>query len=167
MRTVLRRYVWVVDLIGMLAGAALAGHLAATQVLARLLPGVPPPAPCVPAPIAPAVVEHYELPRAVVDSVVGGVSAGPHSIHIAPEVRRGKTVGLRLLDDPRGQLAAIGLAGGDVLLKANGVPLTKPAAMLAAYWLIKEANEARLVIDRSGRRLRVTYRCAFPPPLPR
>ena len=163
-----RRYVWIIDLIGMLAGAALAGHLVANQLVRVLSPmdtqtGQPGPRRAS-RPIQPASTDSservgaqsYEISHALVDQVFQSVGSRPHGILIVPATAHGQPVGVRVFGGS-GLLEAIGLRSGDLVLEANGLPLTRPDAMLAAYAAVRQASKASLVIQRDGRHILWTY----------
>jgi hypothetical protein len=185
MKFELRRYVWVIDLIGMLVGAALVGHLVANQIVSTMWPQqatseyAPPPSrgarAAAPAAIAvrgrrgvPALsnafvparshgIHHHEVSPAFVAALFADLGRLPHGARIVPVTAGDQPVGVRIFGDRDGLLGAIGIASGDLLLEANGFPLTSPSAMLQAYAAFKQSNEAWLVIARGGRRILLTY----------
>jgi hypothetical protein len=129
---ILRRYIWVIDLIGIMFGAGLAGHAVATLVDGALtasdpsqscdrcveegpifLPvGAASPALASPVPtlkrIRKIAAHRYEVPRGFVGQF-GGIAA-PAPL-IVPETRDGRRVGVRLFRVERGSLLAA--LGGD------------------------------------------------------
>jgi type II secretory pathway component PulC len=167
-----RRYVWIIDVIGMLAGAALAGHLVAQQIVSALssketrteaaVSTTPPRRTRAVLPAPNDICERfgarqYEISRAVVDQVFSHLGSRPHGILIVPAMADGQPVGVRVFGDGYGLLHAIGLRSGDLVLEANGFPLTRPSAMLDAYAAVRQTSKARLVIQRGGRRVLFKY----------
>jgi hypothetical protein len=177
----LRRYVWVVDLIGILVGAGLAGHAVATRI-AGAMPADPSAPPggvraAMPAPVSASTSTFvpagpmsrsealqrvrkigpycYEVPPGILGQFAG---IHPPSPLILPETRDAEPVGVRLFHVERnGLLPALGLANGDVVLELDGVPLRDPGALLDAYTANKTADHAWLWIERGGRRMRIDY----------
>ncbi|HXU03836.1 MAG TPA: hypothetical protein VN903_22895 [Polyangia bacterium] len=163
----LRRYVWVVDLIGILVGAGIAGHATATFIGDALPSQVEPPARRRPVsaplpldltdvPIKPIGV-HYEISRRFLDELLKGGTI-PALPRIVPATRNGETVGVHLFGIHRySSLAELGLASGDILLAVNGFLLKDPDTALAAYSTLRNANHASLLIERGGRPIRLEY----------
>jgi general secretion pathway protein C len=99
----------------------------------------------------------YEVRRAALDRFLqGGVT--PPWPRIVPQMRDGQGSGL-LLAGVRSDsaFAALGLASGDVLVEVNGRAIATPDAALAAYAALKTADHFALVVERSGRRVRLDY----------
>jgi general secretion pathway protein C len=178
----LRRHIWVVDLIGIGIGAALLGDAAATRIdglLAAEIAGVPPHArPMHVTPSDTSVTtglsdarsesssrladgvrktgtHRYEVRRALVDPPGGLTPPWPRAI---PEVRDGRPVGIRLSGIRSGSPAAVfGLSNGDLLLEVNGRSLATPDDALAAYSVLRTSDHIWLQIERDGRPLRLDY----------
>jgi len=71
---------------------------------------------------------------------------------ILPEVRGGRTVGVRLLAaPPGGVLARLGLRAGDVLMRINGFELATPDRCLEAYARLRNTDRVTLTLERDGR----------------
>jgi hypothetical protein len=181
MKLELRRYVWVIDLIGMLVGAAMVGHLVANQIVSMWWPRAPsesaptasrpgrPPggAPAVAAVLFPhrarcsAAPErigshHDEISRALFDEIVDHVGRR-HPTRLVPVTADDRPLGVRIFGDSDGLTGAIGLASGDLVLEVNGFPLTHPDAVLNAYLALRQTREPWLVIERAGHRILLTY----------
>ena len=173
----LRRHVWVIDLIGIMFGAGLAGHAVAT----RLAPALPDdgwtptrvvrpaaraasmPAFAPTQPMREQVLARvrrlgprlYEVPRGILDQL-GGLR--PPAPVIVPEMRDGKAVGFGIFGiAPDSLPAALGLANGDVVIAANGLTLADPDSALAAYAAFQARTHAWLVIERRRQRVRIDY----------
>jgi hypothetical protein len=187
----LRRYVWVVDLFGILVGAGLAGHAVATRI-ADAMPAdasAPPrgvrrtvqaPVPASTSTFVPPgpmrrseALKHvrkigphcYEVPVGVLGQLAG---IQPPDPLIVPETRDGEPIGLRVFRVERsGLLSAIGLVNGDLVLELNGFPLRDPGALLDAYAAHKTADHAWLWIERGDRRFRIDYVVAADATAPR
>jgi len=180
MKFQLRRYVWVIDLIGMLVGAGLLGHLVANQIVSGLwpqagmleyAPSSPRRAHAVATAAAPPVSGRmtradalkgirrigpraYEVPRGIFDQV-GGLS--PPAPVIVPETRDGRS-GFRIFSvDPNGLLAALGLRSGDLVVELNDTRLADPDSALLSYLRLKRMTHAWLLIERNEERIRMDY----------
>jgi hypothetical protein len=71
---------------------------------------------------------------------------------IVPEVRGGRTVGVRLLAaPPGGVLARLGLRAGDVLERVNGFDIASPDRCLEAYARLRNTDRISLTLRRAGR----------------
>lgn len=71
---------------------------------------------------------------------------------IVPEVRDGRTVGVRLLTAPAGGvLARLGLRAGDVLERVNGFDIASPDRCLEAYARLRNTDRISLALRRAGR----------------
>ena len=171
----LRRYVWVVDLLGILIGAGLAGHTTANMI-GELWPteAAAPVRRCAPLPATPPVVDEtvseivrpiepgsgsnrHEISRALVDEFLRGGLKPPRSV-IVPVTRDGRTIGLQVFGvDRDGPLAAMGLMEGDVVRALNGIPLANPDKALRAYKVLRNANHVTLLLERGGRRFPMDY----------
>lgn len=175
----LRRHVWVIDLIGIMFGAGLAGHAVAT----RLAPALPDdtwtlarsPKPTLRAPAPDPTIRPlesmtradvlarirklgprlYEVPRGIFDQL-GGLSP-PASI-IVPETRDGRAIGFRMIRiGPDSLLAALGLVNGDVVLSVNGEELASPDSALMTYAAFRTRTHDWLIVERRGERIRLDY----------
>lgn len=99
----------------------------------------------------------YEVQRSALDRFLqGGVT--PPWPRIVPQTRDGQANGLLLAGIRHDSaFAALGLAGGDVLLAVNGRTITTPDAALAAYAALRTADRVSLAIERDGRRMQLDY----------
>lgn len=180
MKVQLRRRVWVIDLIGMLVGAGLLGHLVADQIVNMLwwTPSeyAPPPSRGAGKEAAadavsgarlarwsssvaarPIGVHHYEIERSFIDDhLIADFARLRHPAQVIPASVDGQPAGYRIFGR-LSYLDAIGLASGDLVLEANGFPLTHPGALLDAYAALRQTSEPWLVIERDGRRILLTY----------
>lgn len=129
-------------------------------------PVAPPPTPVTtPAPtdeIAAQIAEgtrkiddtHYEISRALVDSLLANPMAFVKKLRIVPAVKDGKPEGIKLFGVTATSLPAkLGLATGDLLQSINGFPLTSPENGLEAYGKLRDASSLELEIQRRGKPL--------------
>jgi len=77
---------------------------------------------------------------------------------IVPEVRDGRTVGVRLLAaPPGGLLARLGLRAGDVLERVNGFDIASPDRCLEAYARLRNTDRISLTLRRAGRAITLVW----------
>jgi hypothetical protein len=77
--------------------------------------------------------------------------------HAVPHVVDGRTVGYRLTN-AGGMLGRLGLRAGDVLVAANGAPLTSADAALGAFGRLRRADHLRITVLRGGSPVTLRYR---------
>ena len=176
----LRRYVWVVDLIGILVGAGLAGHAVATRIADAMPTDAAAPLRAVRAPVSlpdststfvPAgpmsrlealkrirkiAPDCYEVPSGFLSQFAEDPAAA-RSAHRAGNATPNPSASASFVSNDDGAFTALGLASGDVVLELDGVPLRDPGALLDAYTANKAADHAWLWIERGGRRMRIDY----------
>lgn len=129
-------------------------------------PPAPPPPPVVPTTpldeIAAQIAEgtrkiddtHYEISRALVDSLLANPVAFVKKLRIVPAVKDGKPEGVKLFGVTSVSLPAkLGLSNGDLLQSINGFPLTSPENGLDAYGKLRDASSLELEIQRRGKPL--------------
>jgi type II secretory pathway component PulC len=83
-------------------------------------------------------------------SGLGGSHAVPYEVD-------GRTTGFRLTR-AGGMLGRLGLRPGDVLVAANGAPLTSADAALGAFGRLRHADNLRLTVLRNGSPVTLRYR---------
>ena len=103
----------------------------------------------------PALVEAPRPPGPVVDTVAAGALwahlSGP-GCRIVPAYRRGRIVGIKLFGiRPGSPLAVDGFENGDILVAADGVPLTTAAAV---WSLSSSTGPTTVTIERRGVQIR-------------
>jgi hypothetical protein len=81
-----------------------------------------------------------------------------HGTRLAPILRDGRVVGLRLLGDLQGELAgALGLEPGDVVLEINGVPLDDSQRLLESREVMFGAMSTTIRYRRDASERSVRY----------
>lgn len=97
---------------------------------------------------------HYEISRALVDSLLANPVAFVKKLRIVPALKDGKPDGIKLFGVTATSLPAkLGLATGDLLQSINGFPLTSPENGLDAYGKLRDASSLELEIQRRGKPL--------------
>lgn len=97
---------------------------------------------------------HYEISRALVDSVLANPVAFVRKIRGVPALKDGQPDGLKVFGVTAATLPAkLGLANGDLLQAINGFPLTSPENGLEAYGKLRDASSLELQIQRRGKPL--------------
>lgn len=130
---------------------------------APIAPPAPPVVPTTPADeIAAQIAEgtrklddtHYEISRALVDSLLANPVAFVKKLRIVPAVKDGKPEGIKVFGVTSVSLPAkLGLSNGDLLQSINGFPLTSPENGLDAYGKLRDASSLELEIQRRGKPL--------------
>lgn len=93
----------------------------------------------------------YNVERSLVESALGDTSQFLRSVRVVPEVKDGKTVGLRLFGiRPESLLSSLGVRNGDRLESINGFELAKPEKALEAYARLRGASQLRLRLTRAS-----------------
>jgi len=96
--------------------------------------------------------------RATRDAWIEGATGMMHAIAVRPEKSGDDVVGLRITKlAPGTPLESLGVRGGDVLVTLDGIPLTSPDRLLAAYARLQTADRLRLVVLRDGRSAQLDY----------
>lgn len=77
---------------------------------------------------------------------------------VVPEVRDGKTVGVRIFGvKAESSLARLGFESGDVLLRVGGYDMSSPDGALEAYAKLRQRSELDVEIVRNGRWMVLRY----------
>ena len=98
----------------------------------------------------------YDVHRGVLYRLASEPDVLASGGRVVPTVKDGKPVGFTLYAIQPGSLyAALGLRSGDKLLGANGMKLTTPDEVLAAYSKLRDASEIRLSVMRAGKPLEI------------
>lgn len=98
------------------------------------------------------------LSRDELDELMGGSSALRPVVRIAPVVRRGRTVGVRVFGVREGSLASrLGIESGDVLTRVNGFDIASPERCLEAYGSLRRSEIVTLEVLRGERPITLTW----------
>jgi hypothetical protein len=100
----------------------------------------------------------FALTRDAVDHMLGRQGELMRGTRILPEVRGGRTVGVRVLGvHPGDLLAALGIESDDVLVRVNGSDVASPDHCLAAYASMGRTDRVVVELERRGRPVALTY----------
>jgi type II secretion system protein C len=130
------------------------------RCVARIFPGPPPPelVPLAGKGVARGPSGEVIVDRATRDAWIEGATGMMHAIAVRPEKSGDEVTGLRIAKLlPGTPLDALGLRAGDVLTSLDGIALTSPDRLLAAYARLPAAERLRLVIVRDGRAQQLDY----------
>jgi len=98
------------------------------------------------------------LGNGVVDRILADSNLVASSARIIPVMQDGKAIGFKMMAIRAGSLwALLGLKNGDVVRTINEYELTAPDIALEAYSKLRQADELRVRLDRSGAPLVLTY----------
>jgi general secretion pathway protein C len=101
---------------------------------------------------------HYELMRALVDSILANPMAVAKGARIVPATANGKPDGFKLYAIRPGSLyAKLGFTNGDTLEKINGYALDSADKALEVYTKLRDAKKLDVEIVRRGKPLTLTY----------
>jgi general secretion pathway protein C len=90
--------------------------------------------------------------RATRDAWIAGATGMMRDVALRPEKSGDDVVGLRITKlAPGTALESLGVRAGDVLVSLDGIALTSPDRMLAAYARLQTADRLRVVVLRDGR----------------
>jgi membrane-associated protease RseP (regulator of RpoE activity) len=99
----------------------------------------------------------YEVERSLVKELVEDGAA--RRARIVPYNQDGKVAGLKLFGIRRTSLLAqLGLKNGDLVLRANGRPLSSPEEALEIYRDAAKLSTLELEIERKGEKQTISYR---------
>ncbi len=88
--------------------------------------------------------------RSVVESTLADAPQLLRAVRVVPEMRDGRTVGLRLFGiRPGTLLASLGVRNGDRLESINGFEVANPEKALEAYARLRSAQQLRLRLTRA------------------
>lgn len=135
------------------------GRASAAPTLVPLLPSTQ-PAPVTPAPVvpllpqppikhaqkAPAPLKRHVVTRKELEDAIASRVGGANAVLVRDA--DGKPAGLRL--SGVGRLAPFGVAEGDVLVAANGLPLRNADEALAALGALKDAKHVTVTLRRGA-----------------
>lgn len=80
------------------------------------------------------------------------------SARMAPEMKNGKAVGVRLFSvQPNSLLGALGFKSGDLVQSVNGMSLTSPAQSLQAYADLRRARDVTVHLERAGKPVDIEF----------
>jgi general secretion pathway protein C len=100
----------------------------------------------------------FEIQRSTLEALLGNVGLLATSARITPEIRDGRTAGLRLVSvQPQGPFAKIGLQSGDVILSINGLELTSPERGFEVFGKLRSASHLSLELERARKRAVIDY----------
>jgi membrane-associated protease RseP (regulator of RpoE activity) len=100
----------------------------------------------------------YEVPKVVVDSVLSNPMAVAKGARVVPAVKDGKPAGFKLYAIRPGSIyALLGLSNGDTLVSVNDLELTSADKALEAYTKLRDAKKLKVVIERKGASVTITY----------
>lgn len=100
----------------------------------------------------------FFISREEVDSTLENQATLMRAARIVPEVRDGKTVGIRMFGVRAGsQLARLGFENGDTLISINGFDVTVPEKALEAYARLRSTDRLTVLIERRGLLTRLDY----------
>lgn len=105
-----------------------------------------------------AIDDHtFEVAAEVIDKL--GEPSAARSARIVPAIKNGEPDGFKLYAIRRGSLpAALGFKNGDRIARINGLDVSRPDGLLAAYRRIKKARDVTVEIERRGKPVTLTYR---------
>jgi general secretion pathway protein C len=128
---------------------------AGKRCVARIFPGPRPPELAASTPakgVARGPRGEFIVDRGTRDAWIEGATGMMHAVGVRPEKNGDEVVGLRITKlAPGTPLESLGVRAGDVLASLDGIPLTSPDRLLAAYARLPTAERLRLVIVRDGR----------------
>lgn len=94
----------------------------------------------------------YVVSRRAVEGALEGRGDLSRRTRILPEIRDGRTVGVRVLGiRPGDPLSSLGFADGDVILRVNDVEVATPDRCLEAYARLRVADRLTVSFERRGR----------------
>lgn len=92
------------------------------------------------------------ISRRAIDRALAGPETLSHRTRILPEVRDGRTVGVRVFGIRRGDvLSSLGFANGDVILRVNELEVASPDRCLEAYSRLRASDRLTVTYERGGR----------------
>jgi general secretion pathway protein C len=165
----MRRYLWAANLVIVclcvtMLGVAVQSAVGAGKALASLHRRPPPAAPGAVgtrAFLAQTGEHSYQVSRAFLEQAFHsdpGLSHLSRSTRIVPELREGRTLGLRIFSlQPDSALALLGFKGSDILRTVNGLSLSSPERALEAYGHLRDAIHVTVGVERDGKPLALDY----------
>jgi type II secretory pathway component PulC len=101
----------------------------------------------------------YEVPKALIDSMLANPMAAAKSARVVPAMKDGKPDGFKLYAiRPSSVWAALGLQNGDTLNSVDGQDMTSADKALEVYTKLRDAKQIKLTITRHGKPLTITYK---------
>lgn len=100
----------------------------------------------------------YVVSRRWLEEALNSPQALMRSTRIVPETRGGRTVGVRVFGvRPGDDLARLGIADGDVILRVNGLSVASPDRCLEAYARLRAVDRITVETLREGRLRALVY----------
>ncbi len=94
----------------------------------------------------------YVISRRAIDRALAGPETLARRTRILPEVRDGRTVGVRVFGIRQGDvLSSLGFANGDVILRVNELEIASPDRCLEAYARLRATDRLTVTYERGGR----------------
>ena len=94
----------------------------------------------------------YVVSRGAIDAALQGQRGLGRRTRIVPEIRDGRTVGVRVFGiRPGDSLSSLGFADGDVILRVGDVEVASPDRCLEAYTTLRAADRLMVSFERRGR----------------
>lgn len=94
----------------------------------------------------------YVVSRGAIDAALEGHGGLGRRTRIVPEIRDGRTVGVRVFGiHPGDSLSSLGFADGDVILRVGDVEVASPDRCLEAYTTLRAADRLTVSFERRGR----------------
>lgn len=101
----------------------------------------------------------YEVPEALVDSLLANPMAAAKGARFVPATKDGKPDGFKLYAiRPSSIFAALGLENGDTLNSVDGQDVSSADKALEVYTKLRNAKLVKLAITRRGKLLTITYK---------
>ena len=147
------------DLHALLVGGPSRGALAPAPPVLPALPQRPPDpwSDALIATIEKVDDQHFQIPRATVDAVLGNPMGVASGARVVPAMRNGRPDGFKLYAiRPSSLCAHLGLNNGDTLQTVNGRSLGDAAQALDAYTKLRGAKDVQLGIIRRGVPMTIT-----------
>lgn len=109
--------------------------------------------------IVPLNGGRWQISKAVAERARNNLNSLLQTARVVPEVRKGNTVGFKLVELKRGSLLEkVGLQVGDLLVEINDVELNSPEKALQIFQQVRDANNISLGLIRNGQPRTFEYR---------